>query len=168
MIDLSEEYRNARAQAGWWVNRRRGRLTFTGRDATAFLQALVTADVEAAGPLGGVYAAYLTPQGRMITDLALYHRDVETWLADVPGDIAAALAARFDGLIFAEAVRVEDVTPSTATLSVVGERAAAVVGQAVGVEPTLVAALALRGIVTRDEVVVARTDAARVPAFDLL
>ena len=150
------------------MNRRRGRLTFTGRDATAFLQALVTADVEAAGLLGGVYAAYLTPQGRMITDLALYHRDAETWLADVPVEIAPALAARFDGLIFAEAVRVEDVTPSTATLSVVGEAAATVVGQAVGLEPSVVAALLLRGVATRGEIVVARTDTALVPAFDLL
>jgi folate-binding protein YgfZ len=167
MSDLSEEYRNARAQAGWWVNHRRGRLTLTGRDSTAFLQALVTADVEAAGLHGGVYAAYLTPQGRMITDLALYHRDALTWIADVPVDIAPALAARFESLLFAEDVRVEDSTLATATLSVVGAQAATAIGQAVGLDPDVVAALALRSIVTHAEVVVARTDAALVPAFDL-
>ena len=39
-----------------------------GADVLSFLQALVTNDVEGS-PGAGVYAAYLTPQGRMIADL---------------------------------------------------------------------------------------------------
>ncbi len=121
MIDLSKEYRNARkAQAGWCLNRRRGRLTLRGRDATAFLHALVTADVEAAGRAPASTRPTSRREGRMISDMALYHRDAETWLADVPVAVAPVpLATRFDALIFAEEVRVADVSPSTATLSVV-------------------------------------------------
>ena len=104
MSDPLEEYRTAAAAAGWRVDRRRGRLRVAGRDAAAFLHALVTADVAAVPDGGGAYAAYLTPQGRMITDLALYPARRSGWLVDLPPGVAPALLARLDSLIFAEDV----------------------------------------------------------------
>jgi folate-binding protein YgfZ len=166
MADLSEEYRTAAATAGWRVDRRRGRLRAAGRDATAFLHALVTADVASVVPGGGVYAAYLTPQGRMITDLALYRLD-EGWLIDVPSEVAPALLAKLDGLIFAEDVRLSDETGTTAVLSFVGGLSGEVVAALVGGDAARIAALPLRGTIAIDGRLVARTDAATVPTLDL-
>ncbi|HEY6358207.1 MAG TPA: hypothetical protein VIX35_08175, partial [Vicinamibacterales bacterium] len=159
MADLSEEYRNVSSGAGWRLARPRGRLQIAGRDAGSFLQALVTADVLAVPPGGGAYAVYLTPQGRMISDLSLYRRD-DSWLADLPPGLATPLLGRLDGLIFSEDVRVADVSDSTGLVSVVGAQAAEVVGRAVGIDAAQLTALPLRATVHMDEVIVARTDAA--------
>ena len=46
-----------------------GTIALTGIDRASFLHALLTNDI-AGLPMGqGVYAAYLTPQGRMISDM---------------------------------------------------------------------------------------------------
>jgi folate-binding protein YgfZ len=167
MTDLSEEYRNVSTGAGWRRERSRGRLQITGRDAGSFLHALVTADILAVPSGGGAYAAYLTPLGRMISDMALYRRG-DSWLADVPPGLAAPLLERLDGLIFTEDVRLADVSESTALVSVVGAKAAEVVGRAAGVDAAQLVALPLRGSVHVNGVTVARTDAAAVPTFDLI
>ena len=148
------------------MDRRRGRLRVTGRDATAFLHALVTADVASVMPSGGAYAAYLTPQGRMITDLALYRLDAG-WLIDLPPDVAPALLAKLDGLIFTEDVRLSDETDATALISFVGARSAEVIGALVGTDAARIAGLPLRSTIAVDGKVVARTDAATVATFDL-
>ena len=89
-----------------------GRLRFEGPDAASFLHALVTNDVEGLAPGRGCYAAWLTPQGRMITDLRLF-RDQSGVTAEVPEGLSAALQTRFDQLIFSENVQVTDITAST-------------------------------------------------------
>jgi folate-binding protein YgfZ len=167
MVDLSEEYRNVSNGAGWRQDRARGRLRIAGRDAGSFLHALVTADVLAVPSEGGVYAAYLTPLGRMISDVALY-RHGDSWLADLPPGLAAPLLARFDAMIFTEDVRVADASDSTGLLSVVGLSAAEVVGRALGVDAARLTALPVRATVRVGDLIVARTDGAAVPTFDLI
>src|SRR5690606_3619798 len=93
-----------------------------GGDRTAWLQGLVTNDVAGLQPGSRSYGAYLTPQGRMITDLwALPAPDA--LLLDVPAEAAASLAARLDGLIFAEDVQIDDLSGSMAVLEVYGPEA---------------------------------------------
>ena len=53
------------------------------------------------------YAAYLTPQGRMISDMNVIERGGRI-LLDVPEPLAASLRERLDGLIFSEDVQVTD------------------------------------------------------------
>src|SRR6186997_2491071 len=103
------------ASASWWRRSDRGRLRLTGRDAVSFLQALVSNDVEAL-PVGGACdAVYLTPQGRMITDLRVFRRESDV-IVSVPAELARALAAKFDSLIFSEDVQIEDVSSSISHL----------------------------------------------------
>jgi folate-binding protein YgfZ len=168
MTDLSKEYRNVSAAAGWRVASRRAPISLAGRDTAPFLHALVTADVASVPPGGGAYGAYLTPQGRMIADLALY-RAADRWLADVPAATAASLAATLDALIFTEDVRVEDQSARIAILSVIGMRAADVLGRLDGVDAGRAAALALRSTLDAPAVsaLIARTDASALPSFDL-
>ena len=101
-----------------------------GADGRSFLHALVTNDVASLEPGASRYAALLTPQGRMITDMTLVMSAPDVIHLAVPSDVAAPLAARLDRLIFTEAVEVADVSPSTAHFSVTGPAAAGAVAAA--------------------------------------
>ena len=109
-----------------------GRLRLTGPDRVAWLQGLVTNDVAALQPGQGCYAAYLTPQGRMISDLRILATR-EALLLDVPTVARATVAARFAQFIITEDVVVEDVTARIARLAVHGPTAAAVLARALDV-----------------------------------
>src|SRR5262245_4664248 len=97
----TDEYPMIATAAGWRSRLDRGRLRLTGRDAAAFLHAQVSNDVLALAGGEGVYTTYLTPQARLLADLAVY-RASDHLLLDVPASQAAALAARFDQVIFTE------------------------------------------------------------------
>jgi len=144
----------------------RGRLRFEGPDAASFLHALVTNDVEGLVSGRGCYAAWLTPQGRMITDLRLFRDDTGV-TAEVPEGLAAALQTRFDQLIFSENVQVTDITDSTQSALVVGGRAAAAVAEATGADPAAVEALSIFGHLTVGDFRVIRTDETLLPTFEV-
>src|SRR5688500_3859378 len=121
-------YQQARETAAFDERRDRGRVLLTGSVAKSFLQALVTNEVASLPPGAGCYAALLTPQGRMITDMTvLAGPEGEPVLLVVPSDAAAPLAARLDRLIFSEDVVPADITSATDQFSVVGPEAGAVV-----------------------------------------
>ncbi len=120
-----EGYRALRHGAGVVYRRDRGLLSVTGADRLAWLQGLLTNDV-AAMPNGGVcYAAYLTPQGRMITDMRVAHFADRT-LLDVPASLASGLQARLQGLLFSEDAEVSDASRHLELIDVHGPDAAAV------------------------------------------
>jgi len=85
----------------------RGVLAVSGADRVAWLQGLLTNDVASLKEGESQYSAYLTPQGRMITDLHVFARG-DRLLLDVPLALAAALGEKLDGLVFAEDARVTD------------------------------------------------------------
>lgn len=143
-----------------------GRLRFEGSDAASFLHALVTNDVEGLAPGRGCYAAWLTPQGRMIADLVLLRDDTGVW-AEVPEGMAPALQARFDQLIFSEDVRVTDVTAEVSAALVVGAQAVAAVAAATGADPAALEALPVFGHLTAGDFRVVRTDETALPTFQV-
>ena len=66
----------------------------TGPDAAAYLQSMVSNDIELAVPGGGVYALLLTPKARVIADLELFNTGDELVLACDPSrreDVLATL-----------------------------------------------------------------------------
>jgi tRNA-modifying protein YgfZ len=107
-------YRALRKSGGAVRRVDRGVLAVAGRDRAAWLQGLVTNDVAALADGQGCYAAYLTPQGRMITDMNILASGPRL-LLDVPAPLAASLRDRLDGLIFTEDAQVTD---ESANLSV--------------------------------------------------
>jgi folate-binding protein YgfZ len=112
-------YAAAREAFAFRHRHEQGILRLTGHDRLAWLNGLVTNDV-----LSGrrAYTAWLTPQGRMITDMFVVDRDDDT-LLEVPAPLAAALAQRLDGLIFTEEARVADVSADVLPLEVCGRGA---------------------------------------------
>ena len=69
-------------------------LRVTGDDAGAFLDALVTSDVSAATAARSVYAALLSPQGKLIADMVAHRADDGALLLDVARDRAEDLLRR--------------------------------------------------------------------------
>lgn len=126
-------YRALTTAAGFVVRRDRGVLHVAGADRAAWLQGLLTNDVEAMQVGEARYAAYLTPQGRMISDMrviALAGR----MLLDVPAELATALRDRMDGLIFAEDVQVTDISATTDVIEVHGPASDSAVAHVRGAE----------------------------------
>jgi len=166
MPNIGHQYRTIVAGSGFRKASDRGRLEFTGADRIAFLQALVTNDLASLAIGQGAYAALLTPQGRMVTDLHVFLRQ-DRVLADVPAALAPALAARFDGLIFAEDVHVNDISDSLSQYTVIGEMAAQAVATAAGATSAAVAGLGLWEQTNAGDGFVTRTDAAGLNSFDV-
>ncbi len=167
MKDFASQYGITRTGAGWTSRPDRGRLRFDGRDRVSFLQALVTNDVTPVEQgRGGVYAAYLTPQGRMLADLRLYDRG-DFLIADVPATEAAPLTARFDGLIFTEDVRVTDVSSTLKQIAVVGAEAESAIARAFSFDLDVVRALPVLSHLRASNAFVVRTDDAELPGFDV-
>jgi folate-binding protein YgfZ len=82
-------------------------LAVSGADRATWLQGLITNDVQNLAAGESRYAAWLTPQGRMITDMNVVASG-DRLLLDVPATLAANLRDRLDALIFAEDVQVAD------------------------------------------------------------
>jgi folate-binding protein YgfZ len=102
---------------------RRGILVLAGADAVRFLQGVLTNDISGLQPGQACYAAYLTPQGRMISDMDVLPLDDEV-LLDVEPDVPEMLAARFDATIFTEDVRIANRTGGIVSAGVYGPSAA--------------------------------------------
>lgn len=69
-------------------------LRVAGEEAGAFLDALLTNDVSAATPAQPVYAALLTPQGKLIADAIAHRGEDDALLLDVARDRAGDLLRR--------------------------------------------------------------------------
>ncbi len=133
---MESGYQEARQGAAYDVRSDRGRLLVEGADAATFLHALLTNDITGLGEGQGCYAALLTPQGRMITDMEVLRAPApgaaSRVLVAVPAPLAADLAARFGRSIFTEDVAVSDVSARLAQLSVGGPAAARAAVAALG------------------------------------
>jgi tRNA-modifying protein YgfZ len=101
------EYAALHEGAGFLDRSGRGRIRLTGADRREYLHGQLTNDIAALSPGEGCYAALLTPQGRMISDMRVSELGDEV-LIDLPAETAGAVRARLDELIFSEDVRVDD------------------------------------------------------------
>ena len=99
-------------------------LAVAGQDRAPFLQGLLTNDVQALKPGEGCYAAWLTPQGRMLTDMHVLESD-GMMLLDVPAAQAEATMARLDQFLFSEDVKLGSLAGALTTVWVHGPGAAA-------------------------------------------
>ena len=114
-----ESYQAARANGGVARRADRGVLAVSGADRASWLQGLLTNDVGALTENEPVYAAYLTPQGRMITDMFVVACG-DRILLDVPAPLAASLRDRLDALVFSEDVQIADESAMLWVWTIVG------------------------------------------------
>ena len=100
-------------------------LAVAGKDRASFLQGLLTNDIQALEPGTGCYAAWLTPQGRMLTDMHVLE-SANMALLDVPGFTASATLARLEQFLFSEEVTLSSLDPSLEAVWIHGLQAPAV------------------------------------------
>jgi folate-binding protein YgfZ len=164
-------YRAARTGAASIDRTLRGRIMVRGRDRASYLQGLLTNDIAALRRGTGCYAAYLTPQGRMITDLFVYELG-DQMLLTVPGAGKDRVLAKLDQNVFTEDVSLTDVSGTFAQIAIVGPQAATVLGAVIdNGDATALDALAEHGnLQTRiadDPAVLVRVSDTGEPGFDL-
>jgi folate-binding protein YgfZ len=170
LASLSQPYRAAREGAAL-LPQARGLIVVSGRDRASYLQGLLTNDIAALQAGQGCYAAYLTAQGRMISDLHAYELG-DVLLLRLPTTTKDVVLARLDQFIFSEDVQLGDVSETFVTVDVVGPDAARVVAQATGVATADLDALDEHGNRRHDVLgqphIILRVDDAGVPGFEVI
>ncbi len=168
---MTSAYQAARNRAAFIDRSARGRIVVSGRDRASYLQGLLTNDIPALKTGEGCYAAYLTPQGRMISDLWVYELG-DVILLNLAGDVTAVVLAKLDQFIFSEDVQLGDVSETFAQIAVVGPDAARMVGALLDETPVVaLSALPehgnLRGRIDGSPAIVTRVTDTGEPGFDV-
>jgi len=100
----------------------RGLIRLTGDDTTAFLQALVTNDVERVSESRAVYAALLTAQGKYLHDFFMFSHQGALWL-DCEAARLEDLAQRLTRYKLRAKVEMEDASSDLAIFALPGAHA---------------------------------------------
>ena len=170
---ISAGYAAARRGAALIHRADRARILVSGKDRASYLHGLLTNDVQSLTAGGGCYAAYLTAQGRMISDLWVYELG-DVILLSLGRDRAATVLEKLDQFIFSEDVQLGDVTDTFASVAIVGPGAAAIVDHAIALvdPPGTVALLAehgnLRGTFDGSSAIVLRVTDTGVPGYEIV
>ena len=164
---MGTAYQAARQHAAWIDRSSRGRIVVSGNDRASYLQGLLTNDIAALAPGTGCYAAYLTAQGRMISDVWVYELGDVILLSVSDADAKNAVLAKLDQFIFSEDVQLGDVTDAFAQIAVVGPDAPRVVNDLIGTAPPLAEHACVRGEIAGGAAIVTRITDAGEPGFDL-
>ena len=123
-----DDYQAIREGAAIGAISQRAALAVAGSDRASYLQGLLTNDIAALTPGSGCYAAWLSPQGRMLTDMHVL-QSPSMILLDVPADVAAATLERLDQFVFSEDVQLATLTDSLTGIWVHGPEAPAVLAR---------------------------------------
>ena len=121
---LIRSYEKLRESAGLVSLSNRGAIDMKGSDCASYLQGLLTNDISGLTTGAGCYAAYLTPQGRMIADMRVLNLG-DRLLLDVDSAMSDTLTSRFSMLVFSEDVQVNDESSTWYWVGVRGPGAAA-------------------------------------------
>ena len=125
-MSLSEDYRAIHESAVVGALQPRRQIAVAGGDRATYLQGLLTNDITALQPGSGCYAAWLTPQGRMLTDLHVLESG-ELILLDVPEDQHVATLERLEQFLFSEDVQVASLSEDLAGVWIHGPAAAGLI-----------------------------------------
>ena len=140
----TEDYQTARQRVAVIDRAERRCIVLSGADRASYLQGLLTNDVVALQPGTGCYAAYLTPQGRMIADLFVYELG-DVILLTVPREQHRVVLEKLDQFIFSEDVQLGDVSETFSTVAIVGPEAARVISELTGLPEADLAAMGEHG-----------------------
>jgi len=102
-------YRALKEGAGVGAVAPRRAIGVSGKDRAAFLQGLLTNDIDTLIGGRGCYAAWLTPQGRMLTDMHVLESG-DMMLLDVPAHLVLSTLRRLEQFLFSEDVQLADLS----------------------------------------------------------
>jgi folate-binding protein YgfZ len=110
-MTLADGYRAIRQRAAIGAVAARLQIAVAGQDRAAYLQGLLTNDIQALTPGTGCYAVWLSPQGRMHTDMHVVESG-DLILLDVPAETLESTIQRLEQFIFTEDVQVGSLAES--------------------------------------------------------
>jgi folate-binding protein YgfZ len=119
---LLDDYRHIREEAAIGAIAPRQQIAVAGPDRASYLQGLLTNDIPSLLPGTGCYSAWLTPQGRMLTDMHVLESG-DLILLDVPAETTEATRERLEQFIFTENVQVESLAGKLAGVWIHGPNA---------------------------------------------
>ena len=128
---MTDGYRAIQQQAAIGAVAPRLQIAVAGQDRAAYLQGLLTNDIQALTSGTGCYSAWLSPQGRMLTDMHVLESGGMI-LLDVPADAVEPTVQRLEQFIFTEDVRVGSLAESMSSVWLHGPRASAILEQVIG------------------------------------
>ena len=167
-LGLDAEYRTATQGVALADRSPIGRLQATGPDVLDLLNRLSTNRVDPLDPGTGAATALTTNKGRIIDWITVLHPGDRTVILTSP-PCSEAVGAWIDRYTIIEDVTVEDVTPSTALIGVLGPAAEAVVEEVLGPSAAELPPLGCRTVPWgAGALLVARTSPLGVPGYDLM
>lgn len=114
-------YEALREDAAWIDLSSRGKLRASGEDRARLLHAMSTNHIEDLQPGDGLYAFFLTAQGRILSDANIYNRG-QTLLLDTEPETSDKLRNHLDKYIIADDVTIEDETAKWTAIGLEGPR----------------------------------------------
>lgn len=119
-------YEALRTRAAWINLSARGKIRVTGEDAARLLHAMSTNDVAHLGEHAGLYAFFLSAQGRILADAYIYNLGASLFL-DTEPETGAKLRDHLDKYIIADDATLDDETAALAAIGIEGPQSIAVV-----------------------------------------
>ena len=130
-MSLQHDYGSIREGAAIGAISPRRPLGIAGPDRASFLQGLLTNDVLSLAAGSGCYASWLTPNGRMLTDMHVLESG-SMMLLDVPEQTAAATLERLEQFHFTEDIQLVSLETDLADIWIHGPAAPDVLERALG------------------------------------
>jgi folate-binding protein YgfZ len=133
--DITRPYPAVRHAVAWCDRSAEGLVEVSGTDRISWLQGLLSNDVAALKPGEGCYASYLSPQGRMLSDVRVLALDEACWL-DLPAVAHERVLTRLGMFVITEDVVLRDLSGDVGRVCLHGPAAANSVGPLLGVRDT--------------------------------
>ncbi|HUF31315.1 MAG TPA: glycine cleavage T C-terminal barrel domain-containing protein [Gemmatimonadaceae bacterium] len=132
--DVSAEYEQLRSGAGAVDREARGRLRIEGPRAAEVLNGMVTNDVAALPAGRGLYAAALSPKGKIVADVRVHRLEEELFLIDAPMRAHAGWMAMVRKYVNPRLAPHRDVSSETTHIAVAGAQARRAVGRVLEID----------------------------------
>jgi folate-binding protein YgfZ len=132
--DAAGEYRAIRESAGIADRADRARFRLWGKDPARMVHGLITNDLLKAQPGQGIYAAMLTPKGRMVADLRAFRRADGEVLVDVAREALEGTREHFRKMVPPMFAKWAEATDDVVEIGVYGPRSREMLTAVVGAE----------------------------------
>lgn len=123
-----QNYRAARTTAGFYPVSGRALTALTGDDRNSFLHGMVVSEVNQAPENSWTLSACLTPKGKMLSDLALYHLPDKIWI-ETEQTLRETVETTLRRYALRAAIELEDLSGRWSILDITGPDAGAFAGE---------------------------------------
>ena len=169
--NIAAEYNALRSGAMLVDRSARGRLRVTGPRAAEFITGLVTNDVQALAPGEGLYAAALSPKGKIVADVRIFAREGHL-LIDVPPRALIGFQGMIKKYVNPQLAPSQDETATLRGIGVFGATARRIVATLTGLSSETLTTLApfahVDAPVAGRTVIVARSPELGLEGYELL